>query len=294
MDYQPDLDITNTNLSRDATWVYVTISLAGQNPSGGLTGDYGVELDLNLDGRGDLLVMAVKPGAAWSTDGVRVWKDSNSDVGAARPVQADPPGDTNGYDSIVFDQGVGPDPDAAWARIPPASPTAVQIAFKSSLINDSDQFLWGAWAMNDSMLNPDWFDFNDHFSLAQAGSPLIEDSANYPLKALAQVDNTCRWAVGFKPTGTEPGVCPVAATPTPKPTITPTPTPTLMKPGSITGTIYDNGINGGLKFDSKVSKPAKGINVMANAGDCSSPGALLATDITDAKGGFFFSLNPGT
>lgn len=294
MDYRPDLDITLTNLSRDAAWVYVTVSLAGQAPSGGLTGDYGLEVDLNLDGRGDLLVMAAKPGPDWSTDGVRVWKDSNSDVGSFHPLRADPPGSTDGYDSIVFDQGVGPDPDAAWARISPVSPTAVQVAFKSALINDSGKFLWGAWTLDDSMLNPDWFDFNDHFSLAEAGSPLIEDSSNYPLRVLAQVDNTCRWAVGFKPAGTEPGVCPVAATPTPTPTITPTPSPTLMKPGSITGTIYDNGINGGLKYDSKVSKPASGISVMANAGDCSSPGALLITYLTDATGAYAFYLNPGT
>jgi hypothetical protein len=278
MDYQPDLDIINTNLSQDTTWMYINISTAGQNPSGGLTGDYGVEVDLNMDGRGDLLVMAAKPGAAWSTDGVRVWTDSNSDVGGTHPILSDPPASTDGYDKLVFNAGVGTDPDAAWARISPSDPNTVQIAFKSSLINNSGKFMWGAWAMADSMLNPAWFDYNDHFSLAQAGSPLIEDTANYPLKALAQVDNTCHWVVGFKPTGTEPGICPVPATPTPKPTLT----------GSISGYVYNNGTNGGLK-KAAFSKAAPGISVTLKSGSCASPSGVVGTMTTNSNGYYQFS-----
>jgi hypothetical protein len=41
---------------------------------------------------------------------------------------------------------------------------------------------------------------------AQAGSPLA-DYTVYPLKAMAEIDNTCRLAVGFDPTGLEPGLC---------------------------------------------------------------------------------------
>ena len=34
--------------------------------------------------------------------------------------------------------------------------------------------------------------------------------AQYPLKQLAELDNTCRWSVGFTPDGTEPGLCHIA------------------------------------------------------------------------------------
>jgi hypothetical protein len=61
--YFPDLDITRARLLRDSQWLYVEIRLVGQNPSGGLPGAYGVEVDLNVDGRGDVLVMAARPGA---------------------------------------------------------------------------------------------------------------------------------------------------------------------------------------------------------------------------------------
>ena len=299
MDYFPDLDITSAKLMLDTNWVYINISLAGQNSAGGLPGDYGAELDLNRDGRGDVLVMAAKPGAAWSTDGVRVWTPSSNDVGGARPIVSDPPGATKGYDTQVFNQGVGSDPDLAWGRISPSDPNSVQLAFKISLTQNAGSYMWGAWTMSDSMLQPAWFDYNDHFTLAQAGSSLIEDTQNYPLKALAEVDNTCRWVVGFTPTGSEPGICPVPVTPTPAPTATftpsktPTHSATPILPGNIRGTVYDNGVNGGLKKTS-FSKPASGIPITIRSGACSSPGGVVASGNTSGGGNYSLTLKAGT
>ena len=279
--YFPDLDITRTRLLRDSQWVYVNIKLVGQNPAGGLLGDYGVELDLNVDGRGDVLLMAAKPVAIWSTDGVHVWQDSNHDVGAAHPIQSDGPVNGDGYETVVFDQGVGADPDAAWARISPSDPNSVQIAFKRALISDDEKFTWGAWAMNESMLNPAWFDYNDHFTAAEAGSPLSELTQYYPIKALAEVDNTCRWAVGFTPTGTEPGVCPVPPTPTP------------VVPGTITGGVYyDLNING--IFDAPPDFPLSGASIRVRSGGCGSPGGVAATGSTSASGLYSISVPAGT
>ena len=282
MDYLPDLDILGARLMRDTTWVYINISLEGQNSAGGLLGDYGAELDLNLDGRGDMLLMAKKPGSAWSTDGVRAWTDPNNDVGGARPILSDPPSNTDGYETIVFDSGVGSDPDAAWARISPTDPNSVQIAFKNTLIKNAATFMWGAWAMDDSMLHPEWFDYNDHFTLAQAGSPLIEDTQNYPLKALAEVDNTCRWVVGFTPSGNEPGICPVPPTPTP------------IKPGSISGTVYDNGINSDLSYHASTSPLRSGIVVTVKSDRSGGGGGVVGTATTNGSGYYSFTLNPGT
>ena len=285
--YFPDLDITHTRLSRDSNWVYVTIHMTGQNQSGGLQEIYGVELDLNVDGRGDVLVMAANPGAIWSTEGVRAWTDNNHDVGSSHPIQSDAPTSGDGYETLVFDNGSGTDPDAAWARVSPTDQNSVQIAFKRSLINDDDHFTWGAWAISASMFNQAWFDYNDHFTAAEAGSALIEQTQYYPIKAFAEVDNTCRWAVGFTPIGNEPGICPVPATPTPEPTITP------VIPGIIQGIVFNNGINGDLILHSSSVKIVAA-NVRARAGGCGSPGSVVDTAMSNANGLYTLNVPAGT
>jgi hypothetical protein len=50
-------------------------------------------------------------------------------------------------------------------------------------------------------------DYTDRFTATEAGSP-IGGKASYPLAALFAVDNTCRSAFGFTPTGYEKRVCP--------------------------------------------------------------------------------------
>jgi hypothetical protein len=83
------------------------------------------------------------------------------------------------------------------------------MAFKLDLVDIGEEyifFLWGAWAFADEV-HPDWFDQHDHFSLAEAGSSL-KDNPEYPLKAFAAADNTCRALSGMEPTGQLPGMCP--------------------------------------------------------------------------------------
>jgi len=279
--YFPDLDIKNTGLKRNAPWTYVTITLAGQNPQGGLKQAYGLELDINRDGRGDFLILAQSPSTGWSTDGVRVWQDANRDVGGPTPIQADPPPQTgDGYETLLFDAGRGADPDLAWARLSPSDQNSVQIAFKSSLYGDADKFLWGAWAIDPAMVHPDWFDYNDHFTQADAGSPLKELTQYYPLKALYGVDDTCRWAVGFTPTGNEPGICPVPPTPTP------------IVPGSISGLVFEQ-INGDLVYHpGNILIPNATVRV--RSGGCGSPGGVVTTTTTNGSGKYSVSVQPGT
>lgn len=230
MDYKGYLDLTRGEIASAGLWYYVTLFLEGQ-PTAAEPASYGVEIDLDLDGRGDWLIVGGAPlNTTWTTDGVRAYQDTDNDVGSQTPVRSDPPaGAGNGYESLVFDQGVGPDPDAAWIRLSPASPNQIQLAFKPGLIGGDNEFLWWGWAFADPQ--PAWQDYQDHFTLQQAGSPLTE-SSQYPIKDLALIDSTCRWGYDFNPIGTEPGVCPVPPTPTaiPTPTKTPTPTPTLIPP----------------------------------------------------------------
>jgi hypothetical protein len=220
MDYKGYLDLNRGEIAATVLWVYVTLHLEGP-PSAAEPASYGVEIDLDLDGRGDwLIVGAAPPATTWTTDGVRAYQDANNDVGAQVPVRSDPPaGSGDGYETLVFDQGVGPDADAAWIRLSPYNANHVQIALKAGLISGDNEFLWWGWAFADPQ--PAWQDYQDHFTLGQAGSPQSE-SAEYPIKDLALIDSTCRWGFDFNPVNNAPGVCPIPPTPTSTPTRTPT------------------------------------------------------------------------
>ncbi|NIS81417.1 MAG: hypothetical protein GTO14_14710 [Anaerolineales bacterium] len=224
MDYKEHIDIIRGELDLSSPWVYVTIFLEGSPPE---TSEvmYAVEIDLDIDGRGDWFIGGlVPPSSEWTTDGVRAWRDSNNDVGGTIPLRSESPQPAwNGYDELVFDQGLGSDPDAAWIRRSPTHPDRVQLAFKHNLIGSDGSFMWGAWS-DEGVKEAGWLDYNDHFTLDEAGSPAPGDY--YPIMSLHLVDNTCRWGVGFTPDGTEPGVCFIPPTPTPTSPPPPTPTPT--------------------------------------------------------------------
>lgn len=266
MDYRDYLDLTRAELSLSQPWVYVTLYLEGGAPQGTPV-RYGVEVDLDIDGRGDWLITGlVPPSSDWTTDGVRACRDSNNDVGGSTPIQSNAPNPAlDGYDDCVFENGYGIGPDEAWIRRDPAHADRVQIAFMHSLIGSDGQFMWGGWA-DEGVKEPAWYDYNDHFTPAEAGSPASE-SSNYPLKALALVDNTCRWGYGFTPTGSEPGVCYIPPTPTPVP------------PGSISGAVFRDDDHDGVLDGGEGA--ISGIQVRLGSGACASSG--LATSMTDGS-----------
>ncbi|MEN8243034.1 MAG: hypothetical protein ABFS17_14040, partial [Chloroflexota bacterium] len=212
MEYHGHLDIKRGELSVTSGFIYVTIFVEDTPPSA-VNAHYGIEFDADQDGRGDWLVYGLVPaGTDWTVEGVRVYHDSNNDVGGPTPLEDDGPLTTlDGYDEILFNQGYETtDPDMAWIRRDPNNPNRVQLAVKYSVIGSADTFLWGVWA-DAGPVEPAWFDYNDHYSSAQAGSPL-SNSPDFPLNELALVDNTCRWSYGFTPDGSEPGICTVPAT----------------------------------------------------------------------------------
>jgi hypothetical protein len=85
-------------------------------------------------------------------------------------------------------------------------------------------------------LHPEFLDSNDDWTLMQAGNSVPAD-ANYPIKALAELDNICRGAIGFTPTGIKPGLCAIPTTPTALKIITPT-TPLHRIPITTQGTKF--------------------------------------------------------
>lgn len=216
MEYLPFIDLMNAGLVRDIEggWLYTSI-LVVEPPS--MSGErkaiYGIELDNDLDGRGDVLILAEAPDSGeWTTDGVQVWRDVNANIGAKDPMRSNAPLNDDGYEVIVFDEGKGEDADLAWVRLSADRNNQIEIAFKLDLVDIGEEyyfFLWGAWAFADDA-HPDWFDHHDRFTMAEAGSPLKDDE-HYPLNGFAAADNTCRALSGLTSTGYIPGMCPVAA-----------------------------------------------------------------------------------
>ncbi|MBN1449595.1 MAG: hypothetical protein JW963_01145 [Anaerolineales bacterium] len=208
MSYIPDLDIASYNLSMDEKFYYVSIALVGANPNNEISIQYGVELDLDADGFGDYIVIARPPySVEWSTDNVQVVRDTDHDTGGLSAEKSDAPLPGDGYDKVIFDGGRGPDdddPDLAWVRVNAGKNATVQFAFKRGLVEN--RFMFGVIADAGLKEIAD-LDYVDRFIKEDAGSP-IKGGADYPLKKLYAVDNTCWTAQGFEGNWEEPKRCP--------------------------------------------------------------------------------------
>jgi hypothetical protein len=247
--YYSDLDILNAELGRDEDWLYFRISLFEDNlETGLLNGLYAIELDLDIDGRGDVLVLARAPSDAalsdWVQTGLQFWGDIDNGVGDEIPLVADFPNNSDGFDTLVFDGGQGEDPSLAWIRMSPGKPAYVEIAFKSSAIQFDDQFKWWAWT-DQAQADPALADLHDTYDHPEAGDPNSSQSF-FPSKAIYALDNTCAAIWGGdqndhvdlcvndpnqgSPQG-DPGSTP-STDETPSDDVTPTPTPLTATPTS--------------------------------------------------------------
>ncbi len=205
MVYRPDIDILEAVIASNEVHYFVNIQLNGEHPDGGLPGIYGVEIDTDLDGRGELLVLAQSPTQDdWSSNGVQVYRDNNGDVGGSTPLQPDENYTGDGYEKTIFSSSIDIDSEIAAAGWTQDDQPIVSIGFSKALV-ESEEFSWGVWAGSDS-LQPENFDLNDTFAMADAGSP-DPDSEYYPLSALELIDNTCRNTSGFSPQNSITGVC---------------------------------------------------------------------------------------
>lgn len=202
--YFPELDIIDTFVYQDDTWIYGTIQVvdraAGKTPF-----RFAMQLDVNVDGKGDWLVIAHNPptnpyATDWATEGVQVYFDADDDVGNTTPVQSDAGATSgNGFETLIFDGygTAGDDPDSAWIRVSPQNGNTVELAVKRSLLGNVEEFLLNMWTGR-SCLEPALFDLSDHYTHEQAGAADPEFPVYYPIKAVFELDSSCRMAVGFK------------------------------------------------------------------------------------------------
>jgi hypothetical protein len=195
MVYLPDVDILKAAIATDTEFLYFTITLSEVNKTtGDFQGQYGVELDVNKDGRGDYSIWALNPTSTfWMTTGVTVLADINKDVGGLDPAQSERGWKGDGYETTIPNTN----PEAAWARVSLANPVMVQIAVHRKLIGEPKEFLWGVWGDN-GLKNPQQFDYDDFYNLKEAGSGFF-GNIYYPLNIIHSCDNTCRQPYGFIP-----------------------------------------------------------------------------------------------
>lgn len=201
--YDPELDILWAQAGKKEPWVYLRLKvhdLSNQKPEF----KAGFEIDDDLDSRGEFLLMAAHPtSSSWTTDGVQVWQDTNGDVGGAKPFAYDQ-NSSDGYETKLFDAGVGADPDLAWVRLSPKEPNTVEFAFKTSMLPNPKTFGWWAWAGLDK--------------LTAASFELVDRDTDTDAWGL---DNTCSWIWGTTPKpGQLANLCNIV-----QPTATPTPVP---------------------------------------------------------------------
>jgi hypothetical protein len=179
------------------------VAMAHQNPA-----YYGLELDVNLDGRSRYLIRGTRPAnEEWSSDGVDVWESSLSMTPIAGISAGIPVTGAHGFDVSLLKEGKGKDIDLAWIRMSPGLRDTVEIAFKNTLIGgEKGKFIWRPFT-DGAPFEPRLYDLQNSYTLEQAGSPIIGEMY-YPLKEVYAVDNTCRVASGYEASGREPGICP--------------------------------------------------------------------------------------
>jgi len=209
-EYYPDIDIQYAYLGRDADWYYLRFTLFDPQPGTEfLAGTYAIEMDLDVDGRGDLLVLVSEPGKdagkKWSTQGVQIWADSNNDVGGRDPNSPEEGLTADGYDTLLFDQGVGDDPNGAWARAFMTGSAYVELAFKTDYLGGDIAFKWWVWAGYDSY-SPDVFELHDFYSHEQAGDT-NKGMDFFPSNEIFAIDSSCANMWGASPNSSDPDYC---------------------------------------------------------------------------------------
>jgi len=220
MKYFGFIDISLAELSMDSHWVYIVITVEEPLPPESFS-YYGVEVDIDIDDRGDVLVWATLPKDEVWTLADNVFVDENDDVGGVKPYVAEPPEKSwDGYDSDLLDV-------EAWIRRPPEDDHQIWMAFPIGLLEGTDVFVWSVYAQGNPpkqsqsslhlsssghqeqpgiFFDQSKFHYNDFVHPKRAGSPIAE-SRFYPLGILAAVDNTCRQIFGATLDAPYPGFC---------------------------------------------------------------------------------------
>jgi hypothetical protein len=211
MAYLGNLDIIKATMLRsDSDFIGVSIQVA-RPVSAAINNQafYGLELDLNRDGRSMFMVRGLGPlTEIWTTEGVDVWKSTSAEQPAVVAEEGViPVTGSLGFDVSLMKAGRGSDTDLAWIRLKPGTDDTVEIAFKNSIVGGlKGKFIWRPFT-DGAVFSEKAYDLQVNYTLEQAGSP-YGNEPDYPLKDVFAVDNTCRAASGYVPVDAGTGLCP--------------------------------------------------------------------------------------
>ena len=181
------LDILSARAGLSDGWFYFSIDLFGAGvPADGVDLTYFVEIDRDQNGRGDVLISVTNLdlyGSDWTTTGVKAFQDLTGDVGGITAVRSDNLPSADGYETMVFDDGKGEDPDLVWVRRNPDRFNQVEFAIKIDLLDNDTNFMWWVGAMRGNF-NPKAFDLVDS-----------QDRASF-----FEIDTTCGLVYGREET----------------------------------------------------------------------------------------------
>jgi len=199
MVYQPHLDIQAARIRPAGDWTVFEVQSVGPTASERVY--ISLELDTDLDNRPDFLILTrALEETTWNDLMITILVDPSRDAGGNRPRLAEPYEDNwNGFEES-YDSEIS----QAYVRRSPDSEAAYQIAVSKELLK-GNRFIWRVW-LEGEIFHPGWVEYNDRISLAKAGSPYLY-SPNYPLKALASLDNTCLNFFGGETKQPQPGFC---------------------------------------------------------------------------------------
>ncbi len=158
------LDILSARAGLADGWLYFSIDLFGGGvPADGVDLTYFVEIDRDQNGRGDVLIAVTNLdlyGSDWTTTDVKAFQDLTGDVGGITAVRSDHLPSADGYETRVFDDGRGDDPDLVWVRRNPDRFNQVEFAIKMDLLDNDTNFMWWVGALRGSF-DPQAFDLVD-------------------------------------------------------------------------------------------------------------------------------------
>lgn len=75
-------------------------------------------------------------------NGVQLYQETNKDIGATTAHSDENVAAGDGFETLIFDTGLGEDIDAAWVRISPDSPVTVAVHQMVGLETSSDQVIF--------------------------------------------------------------------------------------------------------------------------------------------------------
>ena len=127
--YKPYVDIVEIKSGEDEKFYYFSIKLNGGDEYDSIGGSYGIEIDVDLDGRGDFLIYSTYQYVKGWGNRVFVYEDFNNDVGGDNPTISESYlKSSDGYEYPIHTNFLEFYNDSVWKQRSPFEDYAIEFA----------------------------------------------------------------------------------------------------------------------------------------------------------------------